>query len=153
ATHENEPKPPFSKPPLAQKPSLNHEVSHNEDTSNKNVFLQKGPSGARPNTHSFKAAKEMDGNSNCAAEAAGSHFSNMVLKPTGLWSSSFQVTPKNMEEKTKEKGMRAANKIFLNKISQEESGSSSSKFHKMNTALAAERPSGGSQEKEDGDRR
>uniref|UniRef100_A0A663F8C6 FYN binding protein 1 n=1 Tax=Aquila chrysaetos chrysaetos TaxID=223781 RepID=A0A663F8C6_AQUCH len=153
ATQENEPKPPFSKPPLAQKPSLNHDISHNEDTSNKNVFLQKGLSGPRPNIHSFKATKEMDENSNCAAEAAGSHFSNIALKPTGHWSSSSQGTPKNMEEKTEEKGISAAKNIFLNKIIQEESGSSSPKFHKMNTALAAGRPSGGSQEKEDGDRR
>ncbi|XP_035758577.1 FYN-binding protein 1 isoform X1 [Egretta garzetta] len=151
ATQENEPKPPFSKPPLAQKPSLSHEVSHNEDTSNKNVFLQKGLSGPRPNIHSFKAAKEMDENSNCAAEAAGSHFSNVALKPTGHWSSSPQGTPKNVDEKTEEKGMSAAKNIFLNKIIQEESGSSSPKFPKMNTVLAAGRPSGGSQEKEDGD--
>ncbi|XP_009944619.1 PREDICTED: FYN-binding protein [Leptosomus discolor] len=152
ATQENESKSPFCKPPLAQKPSLNHDVSHNEDTSNKNVFLQKGLSGPRQNIHSFKAAKEMDENSNCAAEAAGSHFSNMALKPTGHWSSSSQGTPKNVEEKTEEKGMSAAKNIFLNKIVQEESDSSSPKFHKMNTALAGGRPSGGSPEKEDGDR-
>ncbi|XP_009892972.1 PREDICTED: FYN-binding protein [Charadrius vociferus] len=152
ATQENEPKPPVSKPLLAQKPSLNHEVSHNEDTSNKNVFLQKGLSGPRPNIHSFKAAKEKDENSSCAAEASASHFSNMALKPTGHWSSSSQGTPKNVEEKTEEKGMGAAKNIFLNKIIQEESSSPSLKFHKMNTALAAGRPSGGSQEKEDGDR-
>ncbi|XP_074669001.1 FYN-binding protein 1 isoform X2 [Strix aluco] len=148
ATQENEPKT-FSKPPLAQKPSLNHEVSHNEDSSNKNVFLQKGP---RPNIHSFKAAKEMDENSKCAAEAAGSHFSNMALKPTGHWSSSSQGNPENVDEKTEEKGMSAAKNIFLNKIIQEESSSSSPKFYKMNTVLTAGRPSGGSQEKEDGDR-
>ncbi|KFZ50340.1 FYN-binding protein, partial [Antrostomus carolinensis] len=152
ATQENEPKPPFSKPPLAQKPSRNHDVSHNEDNSNKNNFLQKGVSGPRPNMQSFKTEKEMDENSNCAADAAGSHFSNMALKPSGPWSSSSQGTPKNLEEKTEETGMSAAKNIFLNKIIQEESGSSSSKFHKMNTALAAVRPSGGSQEKEDGDR-
>uniref|UniRef100_A0A8C0EPN2 FYN binding protein 1 n=1 Tax=Bubo bubo TaxID=30461 RepID=A0A8C0EPN2_BUBBB len=148
ATQENEPKT-FSKPTLAQKPSLNHEVSHNEDSSNKNVFLQKGP---RPNIHSFKAAKEMDENSKCAAEAAGSHFSNMALKPTGHWSSSSQGNPENVDEKTEEKGMGAAKNIFLNKIIQEESSSSSPKFYKMNTVLTAGRPSGGSQEKEDGDR-
>ncbi|NXW39466.1 FYB1 protein, partial [Phaetusa simplex] len=149
ATQENKPKTPVSKPPLAQKPSLNHEASHNEDTSNKNVFLQKGP---RPNIHSFKAAKEMDENSNCAAEAAGSHCFNVALKPTGHWSSSPQSTSKNMDEKAEEKGISAAKNIFLNKIIQEESGSSSPKFHKTNTALAAGRPSGGSQEKEDGER-
>ncbi|KAM6328323.1 FYN-binding protein 1 isoform 2-T2 [Alca torda] len=152
ATQENKPKTPVSKPPLAQKPSLNHEASHNEDTSNKNVFLQRGLSGPRPNIRSFKAAKEMDENSNCAAEAAGSHCSNMALKPTGHWSSSPQSTSKNTDEKAEEKGISAAKNIFLNKIIQEESGSSSPKFHKMNTALAAGRPSGGSQEKEDGDR-
>ncbi|NXN70953.1 FYB1 protein, partial [Himantopus himantopus] len=152
AIQENEPKPPASKPLLAQKPSLNHEVSHNEDTSNKNVFLQKGLSGPRPKIHSFKAAKEMGENSSCAAEASGSHFSNMTLKPTGHWSSSSQGTPKNVEEKTEEKGMSAAKNIFLHKTIQEESGSSSPKFHKTNTALAAGRPSGGSQEKEDGER-
>ncbi|XP_063177023.1 FYN-binding protein 1 isoform X4 [Chroicocephalus ridibundus] len=152
ATQENKPKAPVSKPPLAQKPSLNHEASHNEDTSNKNVFLQKGLSGPRPNIRSFKAAKEMDENSNCAAEAASSHCSNMALKPTGHWSGSLQSTSKTMDEKAEEKGISAAKNIFLNKIIQEESGSSSPKFHKTNTALAAGRPSGGSQEKEDGDR-
>ncbi|XP_010160158.1 PREDICTED: FYN-binding protein-like, partial [Eurypyga helias] len=152
ATQENEPKPLFSKPPLAQKRSLTHEVPHNEDTSNKNVFLQKGLSGPRPNMHSFKAAKEMDENSNHAAEATDSLFSNVALKPPGHWSSSSQGIPKNMEEKTEEKGIHAAKNIFLNKIIQEESGSSSDKYHKTNTALAAGKPSGGSQEKEDGDR-
>ncbi|KAM9251519.1 LOW QUALITY PROTEIN: FYN-binding protein 1-like [Cariama cristata] len=147
ATQENKPKPPFSKPPHAQKPSLIHEVSHNEDISNKNVFLDKGLSGPRPNIHLFKG-KEMDENSNCAA---GSHFSNMALKPCGHWSSSSQGTPKNVEEKTEEKGVSAAKNIFLNRIIQEESGSSL-KFYKTNTALASDRPSGGSQEKEGGDR-
>ncbi|KAM6230859.1 FYN-binding protein 1 isoform 1-T1 [Porphyrio hochstetteri] len=150
-TQENESKPPSSKPPLAQKPSLNNEVSHNEDTSNKNVFLQKGLSGPRPNIHSLKTGKEMDENSNHAAEAAGSNFSNIALKPTGHWSSSPQGIPKNMEEKTEETGMSVAKNIFLNKI-QEESGCSALKFPKTNTALTAGRPSGGSQEKEDGDR-
>uniref|UniRef100_A0A8C3K246 FYN binding protein 1 n=1 Tax=Calidris pygmaea TaxID=425635 RepID=A0A8C3K246_9CHAR len=152
ATQENEPKPSVSKPPLAQKPSLNHEVSHNEDTLNKNVFLQKGLSGPRPNIHSFKAGKEMDENSNCAAEAAGSHSSNMALKPPGHRSLPSQGIPKNVDEKTEEKGMSAAKNIFLNKIIQEESGSPSPKFHKTNTTLAVGRPSGGSQEKENGDR-
>ncbi|XP_010295392.1 PREDICTED: FYN-binding protein-like, partial [Phaethon lepturus] len=152
ATQENEPKLPFSKPPLAQKPSLNHEVSHSQDASNKTIFLQKGLSGPRPNIHSFKAAKEMDENSNCATEAAGSPFSNVALKPTGHWSSLSQGTPKNVEEKAEEKGVSVAKNIFLNKTIQEESGSSSAKFCKTNTALAAGRPSGGSQEKEDGDR-
>ncbi|NWH68755.1 FYB1 protein, partial [Geococcyx californianus] len=150
ATQENEPKPPFSKPPLAQKPSLNHEVSRNEDISNKNVFLQKGLSGPRPNIHSSKAAKEMDENSNCAVEAAGSHFS-VILKPTGHWNSSHQGIPKNVEEKTGEKGMSTAKNIFLNKIIQEESGPSP-KLHKTNTTLAAGRLSDESQEKEDGNR-
>ncbi|XP_064903675.1 FYN-binding protein 1 isoform X2 [Columba livia] len=152
ATQENEPKSPFSKPPLAQKPSLNHEVSHKEDTSNKNVFLQKGLSGPKTNIRSFKAAKEIDENSNCAAEAPGSHFSNVVLKPTGHWSSSAQGTLINVEEEAEEKGMSAAKNVFLNKIMQEESGSSSAKFRKTNTVLAAERPSGASKEKEDGDK-
>ncbi|KFQ36216.1 FYN-binding protein, partial [Mesitornis unicolor] len=152
AIQENEPKSPFFKPPLAQKPSVNHDVSHSEDTPNKNVFLQKGLSGLRPNIHSFKTAKEMDENSNCAAEAAGSHFSSTPLKPTGHWSSSSQGTPKNVEEKTEEKGISVAKNIFLNKITQEESMSSFPKLHKMNTALAAGRPLGGSQEKVDGDR-
>ncbi|KAM8984868.1 FYN-binding protein 1 isoform 2-T2 [Ara ararauna] len=151
ATQENEPKSSFSKPPLAQKPSLNHDVSHNEDTSNKNVFLQKGLSGPRQNIHSFKATKEMDESSNCSAEAAGSHFSNIALKPTDHCSGSSEGAPRNIEEKTEEKGVSAAKNTFLNKITQEESGSSS-KFHKTNTVFAEGRLSGGSQEKEDGDR-
>ncbi|KFU85980.1 FYN-binding protein, partial [Chaetura pelagica] len=132
AKQENEPKPLFSKPPLAQKPSISHEVSHKD---NKKVFLQKGLSGARTTMHSFKAAKEMHENSNSAAEAAGSHFSKMALKPAGHWSQASQ---------------RPAN-IFLNKIAEEESDSSS-KVCKMNIVLAAGVLSGGSQEKVDGDR-
>ncbi|XP_069736196.1 FYN-binding protein 1 isoform X2 [Phaenicophaeus curvirostris] len=149
AAQENEPKTPLSKPLLAQKPSLNHDVSHTEDTSNKNVFLQKGLSSPRPNIHSFKATKEMDENSNCAAEAAGSHFSRVTLKPVGHQSSSPQGIPKTVEHKTEEKGMNAAKNMFLNKVIQEESVSSP-KFHKTNTALAAGRPSSESQEKGDG---
>ncbi|XP_010393499.1 FYN-binding protein 1 isoform X2 [Corvus cornix cornix] len=150
ATQENEPKPPVSKPPLAQKPSLNNEVSQNEDTSNKSGFLQR-LSGPRTNTHALPEAKEMGENSNSAAEAAGSHFPKITLKPTGHRSSLSKGTPKTVEENTEEKGMSAAKNIFLNKIIQEESGSSH-KFHKMNTALAAERPSGEPQDKEDEDR-
>ncbi|NWY20926.1 FYB1 protein, partial [Aphelocoma coerulescens] len=150
AAQENEPKPPVSKPPLAQKPSLNNEVSQNEDTSNKSGFLQR-LSGPRTNTHALQEAKEMGENSNSAAEAAGSHFPKITLKPTGHRSSLSKGTPKTVEENTEEKGMSAAKNIFLNKIIQEESGSSH-KFHKMNTALAAERPSGEPQDKEDEDR-
>ncbi|NXD92673.1 FYB1 protein, partial [Chaetorhynchus papuensis] len=150
ATQENEPKSPVSKPPLAQKPSLNNEVSQNEDTSNKSGFLQR-PSGPRTNIHTLQEVKEMGENSNSAAEAAGSHFTKITLKPTGRRSSLSKGTPKTMEENTEEKGMSAAKNIFLNKIIQEESGSSH-KFHKMNTALAAERPSGEPEEKEDEDR-
>uniref|UniRef100_A0A8B9D8U9 FYN binding protein 1 n=1 Tax=Anser cygnoides TaxID=8845 RepID=A0A8B9D8U9_ANSCY len=152
ASQENEPKPPSSKPALAQKPSLNHEVSHSEDTSSKNALLHKGLGGPRPKIHSFKAAKETDENSNCAAETASSHFANMALKPTGHWSSSSQGTPKNVDEKTEEKGVSAARNIFLNKISQEESGSSPPKFRKMSTVFAAGKSLGGSEEKEDGDK-
>nr|XP_038026342.1 FYN-binding protein 1 [Anas platyrhynchos] len=152
ASQENEPRPPSSKPALAQKPSLNHEVSHSEDTSSKNALLHKGVAGPRPKIHSFKAAKETDENSNCAAETASSHFANMALKPTGHWSSSSQGTAKNMDEKTEEKGVSAARNIFLNKVSQEESGSSPPKFRKMSTAFAAGKSLGGSEEKEDGDK-
>ncbi|XP_051499336.1 FYN-binding protein 1 isoform X2 [Apus apus] len=147
AKQENEPKPLFSKPPLAQKPSISHEVSHKD---NKKVFLQKGLSSARTTMHSFKAAEEMHENSNSVAEAAGSHFSKMALKPAGHWSQSSQGIPKNAEEKSEETGKRPAN-IFRNKIAREESDSSS-KICKTNTALAAGVLSGGSQEKEDGDR-
>ncbi|XP_071586751.1 FYN-binding protein 1 isoform X2 [Heliangelus exortis] len=146
-TQENEPKPPSSKPPLAQKPSLNYEVSHKEDACNKSVFLKKGLSGPRQNVRSFTVAKEMDGNSNWVSEAAGRHFSNTALTPTGFCSRSSPGDPKNVEEKTEEKGMLAAKKIFLNKIMQEES-ESSSKYHKMSTDLLAGRVSCISQEKE-----
>ncbi|XP_009863229.1 PREDICTED: FYN-binding protein [Apaloderma vittatum] len=148
ATQANEPKPSFSKPPLAQKCSLTHEVSHSEDASTKNVFLQKRLSGPRPNIHSFKAGKETDKNTESAAEAAGSHFSSMALKPTGRWPSSSQGTSKNTEEKSEEKEMNAAKNIFLNKTIQEEPDSSVPKFHKVNTGRVAGLPSGVSAEKQ-----
>ncbi|NXI57912.1 FYB1 protein, partial [Chloroceryle aenea] len=143
AVEENEPKPPFSKKPLAQRQSL--EVSHNEATSNKNTLLQKGLSGPRPNIQSFKAAKEMDENSKRAAETSGRHFSNIVLKPTSCCSSSFQGIPKNVKEKTEEKVISTAKNILLKKNIQEDS----SEFRKMNKVLFAERPSVESQEDKD----
>ncbi|NXA72780.1 FYB1 protein, partial [Thryothorus ludovicianus] len=151
ATQENEPKPPVSKPPLAQKPSLNNEVSQNKDTSSKSGLLQR-ESGSRTNTHALQEAKEMGENSKSATEAVGSHFPKIALKPTGHWHSLSKGTPKTLVENTEEKGMSAAKNIFLNKTIQEESGSSH-KFPKMNTALAAGRPSDKLPEKEDGDRR
>ncbi|NWS85790.1 FYB1 protein, partial [Toxostoma redivivum] len=150
ATQANEPKPPAFKPPLAQKPSLSNEVSQNEDTSNKRGFLQK-QSGPRTNTHALQEAKEMGENNKSAAEAAGSHFPKIVLKPAGHRSSLSKGTPKTVAENTEEKGISAAKNIFLNKIIQEES-SPSHEFRKMNTALAAGRPSGEPQEEEEGDR-
>ncbi|NXS38756.1 FYB1 protein, partial [Pomatostomus ruficeps] len=151
ATQENEPKAPVSKPPLAQKPSLNSEVSQNDDTSNKSDFLQR-LSGPRTNIHALQEAKEMGESSKSAAEAAGSSFPKIALKPTGHRPSLSKGAPKNVEENTEEKGMSAAKNIFLNKIIQEESDSSSHKFQKMNTALAAGRPSGEPQKKKDGGR-
>ncbi|NWI39357.1 FYB1 protein, partial [Picathartes gymnocephalus] len=150
ATQESEAKPPVPKPPLAQKPSLNNDVSQHEDTSNKNGFLQR-QSGPKTNIHTLQEAKEMGENSNSAAEAAGSHFPKITLKPTGHRSSLSKGAPKTVAEDSEEKGMSAAKNIFLNKIIQEESGSSH-KSHKMNTALAAGRPSGEPQAKKDGDR-
>lgn len=147
ATQENEPKPTISKPPLAQKPSLNNEVSQNEDTSNKSGFLQR-QYGPRTNIHAHQEAKEMGENSNSAAETPGSNFPKIALKPTGHRSSLLKGTPKTVAENTEEKGRSAAKNIFLNKITQEEPGSSH-KFHKMTMALAAERPSGEAQEDED----
>lgn len=147
ATQESEPKPPVSKPPLAQKPPLNNEVSQNEEASNKSGFLQR-QSGPTTNTYSLQEAKEMAEKSNSAAEAAGSHFPKIALKPTGYRSSLSKGTPKTVAENTEEKGMSAPKNTFLKKILQEESDSP--KFHKMNTALAAGRPSGEPQVKEDG---
>ncbi|NWV59328.1 FYB1 protein, partial [Malurus elegans] len=151
AAQENEPKPPVSKPPLAQKPSLNNEVSQNEDTSNKSGFLQR-LSGPKTNVRALQEAKEMGENNNSAAESAGSHLPKIALKPTGHRSSLLKGTFKNVEENTEEKGMSSAQNILLNKTIQEESGSSH-KFRKMNTALAAGGPSGEPQEREDGNSR
>ncbi|XP_037980552.1 FYN-binding protein 1 isoform X2 [Motacilla alba alba] len=147
AAQENEPKIPVSKPPLAQKPSLNNEVSQNEDTSNKSGFLQR-QSGPRTDIHAHQEAKEMGENSNSAAEAPGSNFPKVALKPSGHRYSLAKGAPKTVAENTEEKGMSTAKNIFLNKIAQEESGSSH-KFRKMNTALAAGKLSGESQEDED----
>ncbi|XP_041567066.2 FYN-binding protein 1 isoform X3 [Taeniopygia guttata] len=147
ATQEYEPKPTVSKPPLAQKPSLNNEVSQNEDTSNKSGFLQR-QYGPRTNLHAHQEAKEMGENSNSAAETPGSNFPKIALKPTGHRSSLLKGTPKTVAENTEEKGRSASKNTFLNKITQEEPGSSH-KFHKMTMALAAERPSGEAQEDED----
>ncbi|NXU98812.1 FYB1 protein, partial [Cettia cetti] len=149
ATQENEPKPPVSKPCLALKPSLDNEVSQNEDTSDKSGFLQR-QSGPRTKIHLLQEGKEMGENSKSAAEGAGSHFLETALKPTSHRSSLSKRAPKTVVENIEEKGMSAAKNIFLNKIIQEESGSSS-KFHKMNTAFAAGRPSGKPQEKADRD--
>ncbi|KAI1240150.1 FYN-binding protein [Lamprotornis superbus] len=149
ATQANEPKFPASKPPLAQKPSLSNEVSQNEDTSNKRGFLQ-GQSGPRTNTRAFQEAKEMGENSKSAAETTGSNFLKTVLKPAGHRSSLSKGASKTVGENTEEKGISAANNIFLNRIIQEESKLSHT-FHRKNTALGAGRPSG-EQEEDKGDR-
>ncbi|NXD03196.1 FYB1 protein, partial [Certhia familiaris] len=99
ATQENEPKPSVSKPPLAQKPSLNNEVSQNEDTSNKSGFLQR-QSGPRTNMHALQEAKEMGENSKSATEAASSNFPKIALKPTGHRPSLSKGTPKTVLENT-----------------------------------------------------
>uniref|UniRef100_A0A8C3X6E5 FYN-binding protein 1 n=1 Tax=Cyanoderma ruficeps TaxID=181631 RepID=A0A8C3X6E5_9PASS len=150
ATQENEPKPSVSKPILAQKFSQNNKVSQNEDTSNKSGFLQR-QSRPRTNIQTVQEAKEMGESSNSAAEGAGSHFPKIALKPTGHRSSLSKGTSKTVAENTEEMGMRAARNIFLNKISQEEAGSSH-KFCKMNMTFGAGRTSGEPQEKDDGDR-
>ncbi|XP_041328543.1 FYN-binding protein 1 isoform X1 [Pyrgilauda ruficollis] len=147
ATQENEPKPPVSKPPLAQKPSLNNEVSQNENTSYKSGFRQR-PSAPRKNIHAHQVAKEMGENSNSAAEAPGSNIPKIALKPTGHGYSLPKGPPKTMADNSEEKGMSAAKNIFLKKITQEEAGSSH-KFLKTNMALAAGRPSGESKENEE----
>ncbi|XP_059729425.1 FYN-binding protein 1 isoform X2 [Haemorhous mexicanus] len=147
ATQANEPKPSVSKPPLAQKPSLNNEVSQNEDTSNKSDFLKR-QCGPRTNIHTHQEAKEMGENNNSAAEDPGSNFPKIAVKPTGHKFSLSKEIPKTVAENTEEKGMSAAKNIFLNKITQEESGSFH-KFRKMNTVLAEGRPSGEPQEDED----
>ncbi|NWH89098.1 FYB1 protein, partial [Aegithalos caudatus] len=148
ATQENEPKP-VPKPCLAQKPSLNNEVSQNKDTSNKSGSLQRQLI-PRKKIYTLQGEKEMGENSNSAAEGEGSHFPKIALNPTGHRSSLLKGTPKIVAEDTEEKGMSAAKNIFLNKI-QEESDSASTSCN-MNTAFAAGRPSGEPQEKEEGDR-
>uniref|UniRef100_A0A8C3MLG8 Uncharacterized protein n=1 Tax=Geospiza parvula TaxID=87175 RepID=A0A8C3MLG8_GEOPR len=146
ATQENKPKPPVSKRPLAQKPSLNNEVSQKEDTSNKSDSLQR-QSGPRRNTHAHQEAKKM-GENNSAAEAPGSTILKIALRPTGLRSSLSKGTLKTVAENTEEKGMSAAKNFFLKKITEEESGSSH-KFPEMNRKLAAGGPSDESQEDKD----
>uniref|UniRef100_U3JH57 FYN binding protein 1 n=1 Tax=Ficedula albicollis TaxID=59894 RepID=U3JH57_FICAL len=149
ATEANEPKPPASKPPLAQKPSLCNSVSQNEDTSNKSGFLQR-QSEPRTNVHALQEAKEMGESSNSAAEAAGSRFPKRVLKHACHRSSLSKKAPETVEENTEEKGITAAKKIFQDKIIQEQSRPSH-KVHKNYTALTAGRSSGEPQEKGDRD--
>lgn len=149
AKQENESKPSVSKPPLAPKFSRN-KVSENEDTSNKSGFLQR-QSGLRTNIRTLQETKEMGESRNSAAKDAGSHFPKIALKPTGHKSSLSKGTLKTVAGNTEEEGMRAARNIVLNKISQEESGSSR-KFHKMNTTFGAGRTSGEPREKDDGGR-
>ncbi|NWI52416.1 FYB1 protein, partial [Calyptomena viridis] len=151
AAQENEPKPPLSKPPLAQKPSLNNEISHNKNTSNKCGFLQSRLSGSRTNIHSVKERKEMDEN-NSTAEATDTRFLNIALKTTGHQHSLYQGSSKSVEEKTEEEEMSVAKTTVVKKITQKESDSSSSKFHKIDTVLGAGKLSDESQEKKDGNK-
>ncbi|NWX37357.1 FYB1 protein, partial [Notiomystis cincta] len=150
ATQGNESKSTVSKPPLAKKPSLKSEVSQNEGTSNKSGFLQR-PSRPRTNIRRSQEAKEMGEKSGSAAEASSSRFPKIALKPTGRRPSFSKGPLKTMVENTEEKRTSAARNILFNKIIQEESGSSR-KFQKMNLALAAGRPSGEPQDREDTDK-
>uniref|UniRef100_A0A8C3RM66 FYN binding protein 1 n=1 Tax=Chelydra serpentina TaxID=8475 RepID=A0A8C3RM66_CHESE len=154
ASQENDPKPPFPKPPLGQKPSLNPDVSHQEDISNRHAFLTKGSSGSlgpRPKIHSFKLPKETAENSSNGTDSPGGHFSTVTLKSIGNRSTPGQV-PKSVEEKTEANRSGVAKNIFLSKINQEYSGPTAPKFVKPTAKLAAGGPSGSFHEREEGDK-
>ncbi|NXA13795.1 FYB1 protein, partial [Sapayoa aenigma] len=142
---ENEPKSTRSKPPLAQKPSLNNDISHNKDASEKYGFLHSRLSGSRTNVHPVKEGKEMDENSS-AAEATCSHFLNTALTHTGHPHTLYQGSSKNVEEKAEEKEMSVAKTTTVKKIIQKESDSSQ-KFCQINTVLDAGKLSDESQKK------
>uniref|UniRef100_A0A7M4G185 FYN binding protein 1 n=1 Tax=Crocodylus porosus TaxID=8502 RepID=A0A7M4G185_CROPO len=155
ASQENDPKLPFPKPPLGQKPLLAPDTSHNEDASNRNVFLHKGPPGQigpRPKGHSFRTAKEKEENSNNSPDSTAGHFPNVALKPVGSRIVPAPSFPKTGEEKTEEKRTGIAKSIFLSKMNQEDSGSVPPKFPKPAVRLAGAGPSSSFSEKEDGDK-
>ncbi|XP_025066185.1 FYN-binding protein 1 isoform X3 [Alligator sinensis] len=155
APQENDPKLPFPKPPLGQKPPLAPDTSHNEDASNRNVFLHKGPPGQigpRPKGRSFRTAKETEENSNNSPDSPAGHFPNVALKPVRDRIALAPSIPKTGEEKTEEKRTGIAKNIFLSKMNQEDSGSIPPKFPKPAVRLAAAGPSSSFSEKEDGDK-
>ncbi|XP_019373480.1 PREDICTED: FYN-binding protein isoform X2 [Gavialis gangeticus] len=155
ASQENDPKLPFPKPPLSQKPPLAPDTSHNEDASNRNVFLHKGPPGQigpRPKGHSFRTAKEREENSNNSPDSTAGHFPNVALKPVADRIVRAPSILKTGEEKTEEKRTGIAKSIFLSKMNQEDSSSVPPKFPKPAVRLAAAGPSSSFSEKEDGDK-
>ncbi|KAM9138642.1 FYN-binding protein 1 isoform 4-T7 [Pangshura tecta] len=153
-SQENDPKPPFPKPPLGQKPSLNHDVSHHEDVSNRHAFLNKGSSGSlgpRPKIQSFKLPKETAENSSNGTDSPSGNFPTVTLKSVGNRSTPGQV-PKNLEEKTEDNRSGLAKNIFLSKINQEDSGPTPPKFPKPPAKLAAGGPLGSFHERQEGNK-
>lgn len=125
---ENEPKSPFLKPHLRQKPSLNPHPIQNEEISNRNVFVNQGPTGSlgpKPKFHSFRSPTDDEEKSNNESDSAAGHSHGMALKSSSNLSNLSQAYSKRYGQQNE--GIRPSipqNNIF--KVNQEDSGSTSS---------------------------
>ncbi|XP_051006879.1 FYN-binding protein 1 isoform X1 [Acomys russatus] len=143
AAQEAESKPRFPRNTFAQKPSLSIEDSQEEESSSKNVPVQKGPPmplGAKSKGSPFKPAREEPEDKDHGTSS--SPFPGVVLKPAA--SRGSPGLSKNSEEKKDDRKTDVTKNIFLSKMNQEESA----RFPKAPSKLTAGTPWGQSQEKE-----
>lgn len=147
AAQEADSKPRFPRHNFGQKPSLSTEDSQEEESTSKNVPVQKGPPvplGAKSKGSPFKPAREDPEDKDHGISS--SPFPGVVLKPAA--SRGSPGLSKNSEEKKEDRKTDVTKNIFLSKMNQEEPA----RFPKAPSKLTAGTPWGQSQEKEKGEK-
>ncbi|CAH6787343.1 Fyb [Phodopus roborovskii] len=147
ATQDADSKPRFPRHTFGQKPSLSTEDSQEEESTSKNVAVQKGspmPLGAKGKGGPFKPAREDTEDKDNGTSS--SPFAGVILKPAA--SRGSPGLSRNSEEKKEERKTDATKNIFLSKMNQEEPA----RFPKAPSKLTVGTPWGQSQEKDKGDK-
>ncbi|MEJ1275745.1 FYN binding protein [Cricetulus griseus] len=147
ATQDADSKPRFPRHTFGQKPSLSTEDSQEEESTSKNVAVQKGspvPLGAKGKGGPFKPGREDTEDKDNGPSS--SPFAGVVLKPAA--SRGSPGLARNLEEKKEERKTDVTKNIFLSKINQEEPA----RFPKAPSKVTAGTPWGQSQERDKGDK-
>ncbi|KAL6033851.1 hypothetical protein STEG23_013452, partial [Scotinomys teguina] len=147
AAQDADSKPRFPRHTFGQKPSLSTEDPQEEESTSKNVAVQKGspgPLGTKCKGGPFKPAREDTEDKDNGTSS--SPFPGVVLKPAANRGS--PGLSRNSEEKKEDRKTDVTKNIFLSKMNQEEPA----RFPKTPSKLTAGTPWGQSQEKEKEDK-